>query len=67
MDQIEAALPLFRTALEVNPNIEKILVSYIYALVIAKRLEEAKQAIKKAKEKGLILRTRYVTFSHKCK
>ena len=52
MDQIEAALPLFRTAIEVNPNIEKFWVSYIYALVIAKRLEEAKQAIKKAKEKG---------------
>ena len=52
MNQIEAALPLFKTALNINPNIEQFWVSYIDALVKAKHLKDAKQAIKKAKKKG---------------
>ena len=52
VNQIEAALPLFKTALNVNPNIEQFWVSYIDALVKAKHLKDAKQAIKKAKKKG---------------
>ena len=52
MNQIEVALPLFKTALDVNPKIEQFWVSYIDALVKAKRLKGAKQAIKKAKKKG---------------
>jgi predicted Zn-dependent protease len=38
--------------LNVNPNIEQFWVSYIDALVKAKHLKDAKQAIKKAKKKG---------------
>ena len=52
VNQIEAALPLFKTALNVNPNIEQFWVSYIDALVKAKHLKDANQAIKKAKKKG---------------
>jgi tetratricopeptide (TPR) repeat protein len=52
VNQIEAALPLFKIALNVNPNIEQFWVSYIDALVKAKHLKDAKQAIKKAKKKG---------------
>jgi len=52
VNQIEAALPLFKTALEVNPMIEQFWVSYIDALVKANQLKDAKQAIKKAKKKG---------------
>ena len=52
VNQIEAALPLFKTALDVNPNIEQFWVSYVDVLVKAKRLKDAKQAIKKAKKKG---------------
>ena len=51
-NQIEAALTLFKTALGVNPNIEQFWLSYIDALVKAKRLKDAKQAITKAKKKG---------------
>ena len=47
-----AALPLFKTALEANPKLEQFWVSYIDALVKAKRLKDAKQAIKKAQKKG---------------
>ena len=52
VNQIEAALPLFKIALDVNPYVEPYWVSYIDALVKAKRLKDAKQAIKKAKKKG---------------
>ena len=51
-NQIEAALTLFKTALGVNPNIEQFWLSYIDALVKAKRLKDAKQAITKAQKKG---------------
>ena len=51
-NQIEAALPLFKTALDVNPMIEQFWVSYIDALVKGGRLKAAKQAIKKAKKNG---------------
>ena len=52
VNQIEAALSLFKTALDVNPMIEQFWVSYIDALVKANQLKDAKQAVKKAKKKG---------------
>tara|TARA_B110000285_G_C15097188_1_gene602765 strand:- start:113 stop:1861 length:1749 start_codon:yes stop_codon:yes gene_type:complete len=51
-NQIEAALPLFEIALKVNPMIEQFWVSYIDALVKAKLITDAKQAIKNAKKAG---------------
>ena len=51
-NQVEAALPLFKTALNVNPSKEQFWVSYIDALVKAKSLKDAKRAIKKAKKEG---------------
>lgn len=51
-NQVENALPLFKTALSVNPNTEQFWLSFIDALVKAKRFKDAKQAIKKAKKKG---------------
>jgi tetratricopeptide (TPR) repeat protein len=50
--QIETALTLFKTALDANPNIEQFWLSYIDALLKAKRLKDAKHAITKAKKKG---------------
>ena len=52
VNRAEAALPLFKTALEANPKIEQFWLSYIDALVKAKHLKDAKQAINKAKKKG---------------
>jgi len=52
VNQVEAALSLFKTALEANPNLEQFWISYIDALVKANHLKSAKQAIKKAKKKG---------------
>ena len=52
LNQIEAALPLFKIALDTNPNVEQFWLSYVDALIKAKRPKEAKQAIKKAKKRG---------------
>ena len=52
LNQIEAAVPLFKIALDSKPNIEQFWLSYVEALVRAERLKDAKQAIKKAKKKG---------------
>ena len=52
VNKADAALPLFKTALEANPKIEQFWVSYIDALVKANKLKDAKKAIKKAKKKG---------------
>ncbi len=52
VDQIEGALSLFKIALDVNPNIEQFWISYVDALVKNNQLNDAKQAIKKAKKKG---------------
>ena len=52
MNQIEAAILLFKTALDVNPNVEQFWISYIDALVKNNQVKGAKQAIKKAKKNG---------------
>ena len=52
VNKADAALSLFKTALEANPKIEQFWVSYIDALVKANKLKDAKKAIKEAKKKG---------------
>ena len=63
VDQIEAALLLFKTALDVNSNIEQFWMSYIDALVKNNQLEDAKRAIKKAKKKGFDAKKLQALFS----
>ena len=53
VDKADAALPLFKTALEANPKIEKFWLSYIDALIKTEKFENAKQAIEQAKQQGL--------------
>ena len=53
VNKAEAALPLFKTALEANPKIEQFWLSYIDALVKDNQLKGAKRAIKKAKKNGI--------------
>ena len=52
INKSETALNLFKTALQVNPNIELFWISYINALINERLFTEAKQALKKAKRKG---------------
>ena len=46
VNKIESALPLFKTALDANPNIEQFWLSYIDALMKKNQLEDAVVASK---------------------
>lgn len=52
--KVDAALPLFETALEGNPKIEQFWVSYIDALIKEKQFENAKQILEQAKTHGVV-------------
>tara|TARA_B100001250_G_scaffold134910_1_gene115361 strand:- start:690 stop:2879 length:2190 start_codon:yes stop_codon:yes gene_type:complete len=52
VNKAEAALPLFKAALEVNPGIEQFWLSYIDALIKAQQFDAAKQALKQAKQRS---------------
>ena len=49
VNKAEAALPLFKAALEANPKIEQFWLSYIDALIKKKQFDNAKQVIEQAK------------------
>jgi tetratricopeptide (TPR) repeat protein len=53
VNQAEAALPLFKTALEANPKIEQFWLSYIDTLIKEKQFENAKLVIEQAKTQGV--------------
>jgi tetratricopeptide (TPR) repeat protein len=53
VNNLDAALPLFKTALEVNPNIEQFWISYIDALIKEKQFNNAKQVLEQAKKQGV--------------
>ena len=53
VNKADAALPLFKTALEANPKIEQFWLSYIDALIKENQFENAKLVIEKAKTQGV--------------
>ena len=53
VNKADAALPLFKTALEANPNVEQFWLSYIDALAREHKFEKAKQVIEDGKKQGL--------------
>ena len=53
VNKADAALPLFKTALEANPKIEQFWLSYIDALIKEQQFENAKQVYEQAKNQGL--------------
>ena len=53
VNQSAAALPLFRTALGVNPKIEQFWLSYIDALIKESQLETAKTVLEQTKKYGV--------------
>ena len=52
VNKADAALPLFKTALEANPKIEQFWLSYIQVLIRFNMLDDAREEIKKCKEIG---------------
>ena len=53
VNKSDAALPLFKTALEANPKIEQFWLSYIDALIKEQQLDNAKQVLEQAKKQGV--------------
>ena len=53
VNKADAALPLFKTALEANPKIEQFWLSYIDALIKEKQFENAKQVLEQGKKQGV--------------
>ena len=52
VNKADAALPLFKTALEANPKIEQFWLSYIDALIKEKQFDNAKAVLEQAKQQG---------------
>ena len=53
VNKADAALPLFKIALEANPKIEQFWLSYIDALIKEKQFEIAKAVLEQGKKEGL--------------
>ena len=53
VNKAEAALPLFKVALEANPKIEQFWLSYIDVLIKEQQFDNAKQVIEDAKKQGV--------------
>ena len=53
VNKADAALPLFKTALEANPKIEQFWLSYIDALIKEKQFENAKEVLEEATKQGV--------------
>ena len=53
VNKADAALPLFKTALESNPKIEQFWLSYIDALIKEQQFDNAKQVLEQAKKQGV--------------
>ena len=53
VNKTDAALPLFKTALEANPKTEQFWLSYIDTLIKEHQFENAKQVLVQAKKRGL--------------
>ena len=53
VNKADAALPLFKTALEANPKIEQFWLSYIDALIKEKQFANAKRVLEQAKTQGV--------------
>jgi len=53
LNKSEVALPLFKTAVEVNPNIEQFWISYIDALIKENQFENAKEVLEQGEKTGL--------------
>ena len=54
VNKVDAALPLFKVALEANPKIEQFWLSYIDALIKEKQFDNANQVLEQAKNQGVV-------------
>jgi tetratricopeptide (TPR) repeat protein len=70
VNKADAALPLFKSALEANPKIEQFWLSYIDALIKEKQFDNAKEVFGQAKKQGVageklnVLETQLISIIH---
>ncbi|MDC0432017.1 tetratricopeptide repeat protein [Hyphomicrobiales bacterium] len=64
VNKADAALPLFKVALEANPKIEQFWLSYIDALIKEKQFDNAKDIIQQAKGQGMVEEKLNILKSH---
>jgi len=57
LNKSDAALPLFKTALEANPKIGQFWISYIDALIKENQFQNAEQVVEQGKNAGLVAET----------
>lgn len=53
VNKADAALPLFKTALEANPKVEQFWLSYIDALIRIEKVDDARRALSDAQQAGV--------------
>ena len=53
VNKADAALPLFKTALDANPKVEQFWLSYIGALIKEQHFDNARQVLEQAKKQGV--------------
>ena len=53
VNKAEAALPLFKTALEANPKMEQFWLSYIDALIKTEKVDDARRVLSDAQQAGV--------------
>ncbi len=53
VNKADAALPLFKTALEANPQIEQFWLSYIDALIKTEKFDDARRVLSDAQQAGV--------------
>ena len=54
LNKTEAALPLFKIALEANPNQGQFWLSYVDALIKEKQIDNARRVLEQGKKRGLV-------------
>ena len=54
VNKADLALPLFKAALEANPQVEQFWLSYINALIKEKQFDNAKQVLEQGKKLGVV-------------
>ncbi len=65
VNNVSAALPLFKTALESNPNVKQFWLSYIETLIKAKQLKEVTKILEEGKKTGRLTEKELNSFKAK--
>ena len=54
VSKVDAAIPLFKKAVEANPKIEQFWLSYVDALIKLNQIDNAREVLRQGKTNGLV-------------